>query len=136
MAGNSTRLAPREAGIVRDLWIANLTVFSVVSLGAFFVAPLLSAISVVVGGVVAVINFRLLEKTLCKAFLPRDTKGAMGVVLFKYYLRFIATALSLWILVSQELVEPLGLLVGLSVVVVSVIIFGAVKARRLYKEAY
>jgi hypothetical protein len=54
----------------------------------------------------------------------------------KYYLRFIATAFCLWILVSQELVEPLGLLAGLSVVVVSVIIFGAVKARRLYKEAY
>lgn len=136
MAGNSKQLAPREAGIVRDLWIANLTVFIVVSLGAFIVAPLASAISVVVGGVVAVINFRLLEKTLVKAFLPRNKKGARGAVLLKYYLRFIATAFCLWILVSQELVEPLGLLAGLSVVVVSVIIFGAVKARRLYKEAY
>ncbi len=36
----------------------------------------------------------------------------------------------------SRLVEPLGLLVGLSVVVVAIVIFGAVWARRLYKEAY
>ena len=59
----------------------------------------------------------------------------MGIVLFKYYLRFAATAALLWVLVRQGWVEPLGLLVGLSVVVLSIITCVALQAHRMIKEA-
>lgn len=56
--------------------------------------------------------------------------------LTKYYLRFLATAVVLFFLVRQGLVEPLGLLVGLSVVVVTIFAWGARQAFKLRKEAF
>ncbi|MGD9123884.1 MAG: ATP synthase subunit I [Desulfarculaceae bacterium] len=122
--------------LVKNLWWGNLAVFGVLTAGAFILAPWFSALSVAVGGVLALVNFRLLGRTLRRAIRPGQRHGVMGTVLIKYYLRFAATAVVIWILVRQGLVEPLGLLVGLSVVVISIMIWGACQARKLYKEAY
>jgi uncharacterized membrane protein YdbT with pleckstrin-like domain len=68
--------------------------------------------------------------------LPREKKGVLSRYLTKYYLRFLATAVVLFFLVRQGLVEPLGLLVGLSVVVVTIFAWGARQAFKLRKEAF
>ena len=125
-----------EAGLLRTLWWGNLATFAVLSAGALALASWRSALGVVVGGLIALVNYRLLERTVRGAILPRNKHGVMAKVLVKYYLRFGATALVLLLLVRQGLVEPLGLLVGLSVVVVTIVIWGACQARKLSKEAH
>ncbi|KMY69244.1 hypothetical protein AAU61_02005 [Desulfocarbo indianensis] len=106
-------------------------------LGALILAPWQSAVSVAVGGAIALINFRLLERSITRSLMPQMVKKrpVLGKALLKYYIRFLATAALIIILVRQEVVEPLGLLVGLSVVVVTIFIWGALHARKLYKEA-
>ena len=125
-----------EAGMLRTLWWSNLVTFGLLSAGALVLADWRSALSVIVGGLIALINYRLLERTVRKAILPRDKHGVMARVLVKYYLRFGATALALLILLRQGLVEPLGLLVGLSVVMITIVVWGACQARKLSKEAH
>ncbi len=126
-----------EAALVKSLWLGNLLTFAVLSLGALALAPIHSAVSVVVGGAIALINFRLLERSIRRSLMPQLAKkrAVMGKALLKYYIRFIATAVVIILLVRQGVVEPLGLLVGLSVVVVTIFVWGALQARKLYKEA-
>jgi hypothetical protein len=126
-----------EADLVRNLWLGNLITFVVLSLGAFLLVPLQSALSVVVGGAIALLNFRLLERSIRRSLMPQmmRKRPVLGKALIKYYIRFAATAVVIILLVRQGLVEPLGLLAGLSVVVVTIFIWGALHARKLYKEA-
>jgi hypothetical protein len=125
-----------EAGVLRTLWWGNIVTFAVVSVGALALVNLQSALSVMIGGVIALINYQLLERTVRRSILPREKHGVLRKVLVKYYVRFAATALVLFILVRQGWAEPLGLLVGLSVVMVTIVIWGACQARKLSKEAH
>lgn len=122
-----------EAALVKSLWWGNLVTFAVVLAGAMILVSWQSAASVAVGGLIALANFGLLERTIRRTLLTRPAPGQspMRKVLIKYYLRFAATALLLFFLVRQGLVEPLGLLVGLSVVVLTIIVWGATQAKRL-----
>ncbi|MFH1060772.1 MAG: ATP synthase subunit I [Pseudomonadota bacterium] len=129
------KLEYAESGMLRTLWRGNLVVFAVLLVAALFLAPMKSALSLLVGGLIALINFRLLEITVRRAMLPSQRDGVLRKVLIKYYLRFAATALVLLILIRQGLVEPLGLLVGLSVVMLSILGWGVAQARKLSKEA-
>jgi len=129
------KLEYAESGMLRTLWRGNLAVFAVLLTAALFLAPMKSVVSLVLGGLIALINFRLLELTVRRAMLPGGRDGVLRKVLVKYYLRFFATALVLLILMRQGLVEPLGLLVGLSVVMLSILGWGVAQARKLSKEA-
>lgn len=135
MAHQPLTMATPEADLMRGLWWANLVTFGVLSAGAFALADWHSALSVVVGGAIALVNYRLLQRTVCRALLPKEKEGVMRKVLAKYYLRFLATAVVLFFLVRQGVVEPLGLLVGLSVVVITIFAWGIRQALRLRKEA-
>lgn len=137
MSTKPLKLNYAEVDLVRNLWLGNLATFAVLSLGAFIFAPVQSAISVAVGGAIALLNFRLLERSICRSLMPQmvQKRPVLGKALMKYYIRFAATAVAIILLVRQGLVEPLGLLVGLSVVVVTIFIWGALHARKLYKEA-
>lgn len=137
MSAKPLTLDYAEANLVRALWLGNLVTFAVLCLGALILAPWQSAVSVAVGGAIALVNFRLLERSVTRSLMPQMVKKrpVLGKALLKYYIRFFATAALIIILVRQEVVEPLGLLVGLSVVVVTIFIWGALHARKLYKEA-
>jgi hypothetical protein len=126
-----------EAAAVRALWLGNLVALAVLAAGAFALAPLESALSVLMGGAIALANFRLLEHNVRRSLHPaRSGKpGVVGAALVRYYLRFLATAAVIFVLIRQGLAEPVGLLLGLSVVIISIFAWGAVQARKLYKEA-
>jgi hypothetical protein len=48
--------------------------------------------------------------------------ASLRVILGKYYMRFIASGIVIFILISEHVVDPLGLFIGLSVVVMSITI--------------
>jgi hypothetical protein len=58
------------------------------------------------------------------------------VILAKYYFRFFVSGLILFFLISKGYVEPLGLFIGLSVVVASIMLATLVEVKNLFfKEA-
>lgn len=136
MAHKPLTMETPEAALIKGLWWANLVTFGVLCAGAFILTDWHSGLSVAVGGAIALVNYRMLQRTICRALLPREKGSVLSKVLAKYYLRFIATAVVLFFLVRQGVVEPLGLLVGLSVVVVTIIAWGARQALKLRKEAF
>jgi hypothetical protein len=125
-----------ETGMLRTLWWGNVVTFAVVSAGALALVDGRTALSVIIGGLIALVNYRLLERTVSRSILPREKHGILRKVLVKYYLRFAATALVLLIVVRQGWAEPLGLLVGLSVVMFTIVVWGACQTHKMSKEAH
>lgn len=92
-------------------------------------------LGIAAGGLIVTINFHLLARTLKKAFTPPQIASVKGV-LFKYYLRFIITAIIVFLLMASKYVDPFGLIVGLSVVVASVFFATLNELRQFFvKEA-
>ena len=114
---------------------ANWLLFLVASLIGSFVASPGFAKGIIFGGLIVTVNFHLLYKTLRKAFTPPRI-SSHGVILAKYYVRFILSGVILFFLISRHVVNPLGLFVGLSVVVVSIILATIIEFTKLiFKEA-
>jgi hypothetical protein len=71
--------------------------------------------------VLVTVNFHLLARTLRKALTPPHL-ASHHVVLAKYYVRFLISGCIIFVLIAGGFVDPLGLVIGLSVVVASIIL--------------
>jgi hypothetical protein len=97
-------------------------------------------LGVLAGGLIVAVNFHLLKRTIEKDMRPETVmengRSLMGRVLIKYYIRFAVSGILIFLLISNHMVHPLGLLTGLSVVVASVFLVTVLVVTRLYfKEA-
>lgn len=107
---------------------------------AAMAAPNKVALGVILGGLIVAINFHLLKNTLKNMINPEviSVKGRSVIsnVLMKYYFRFVISAAIIFVLISNHIVHPLGLLAGLSVVVASIFMATALEIKKiLFKEA-
>ncbi len=90
---------------------------------------------IIFGGLIVTVNFHLLARTLKRALTPPHL-ASPNVVLIKYYLRFIASGVILFVLIRQQVVNPIGLFIGLSVVVASIMLATMLELKKLiFKEA-
>ena len=135
MKAKPLKLRSTETTMLRMMWIMGLSVFGLLLAGAAFLAPVKSVLSVAVGGAIALINFRLMQINVQKVLRPGQPGQSMGATLLKYYARFAATAVLIIALMIMGWVEPLGLLAGLSVVVIATLLWTGYQAFKLSKEA-
>jgi small-conductance mechanosensitive channel len=92
-------------------------------------------LGILAGGLIVTINFHLLARTLRKALTPPHIASVKGVIL-KYSVRFLITAIVIYILMISKQVDPVGLIAGLSVVVASMMFATLNEVRQLItKEA-
>jgi len=96
-------------------WIL-LAVAGIVSFGVFSYDV---TRGIVLGGLIVTINFHLLYRTLQNAQETLHITSFKGI-LIKYYIRFVVSGIIIFVLMIKQLVNPVGLLVGLSIVVVSI----------------
>jgi len=75
----------------------------------------------------------MLYRTLKKAFRPPHL-GSYNVILAKYYLRFIVSGSIIFVLISKHYVNPIGLFIGLSVVVASIMLATICEIKKLFFE--
>ena len=72
---------------------------------------------------------------LKKAFVPASLTSH-NVILAKYYVRFLISGLIIFVLIFKHIVNPIGLFIGLSVVVVSITLATLIEFKNLLlKEA-
>ncbi len=117
--------------VTRANWIL---LFAASILGFVLLSPDVAQ-GILFGGLIVTINFHLLSRTLKKALTPPHL-SSLSSVLAKYYLRFIVTGFIIFVLISGHYVDPLGLFVGLSIVVVSITIATTCELKHhIFKEA-
>ena len=122
--------------ILRFITYANWIFFA-----AAFLVGLLAfhrdfALGVLAGGLIVTVNFHLLARTLKKSLTPPHLVSH-NVIIAKYYVRFIASGVIIFFLISGHYVDPLGLFIGLSVVVASIVVATVRELKNLiFKEAF
>lgn len=114
---------------------ANLVILILISGVTLMAAGRDFAMGVIAGGLIVTVNFHLLYRTLKRSFaLPRV--ASVKMILLKYYIRFTISGVIIFFLVSRHIVDPLGLFIGLSIVVASIILGTVCEAKKLiYEEA-
>ncbi len=122
--------------VVRSNWY----IFVVASLLAFINMPTQFAMGVMLGGLIVTINFHILKSTLKKSLNPVrvsiSSSSILNMVLVKYYIRFLISGIVIYLLITRNIVDPLGLIAGLSVVVASIMMATMLELTRLiFKEA-
>ena len=121
--------------IINFVTRANWILFGVASIAGFLIFSKSVALGILAGGLLVTINFHLLGKTLRKALTPPHL-ASHNVVLAKYYLRFLISGFIIFLLIAGHIVHPVGLVIGLSVVVFSIILATICELKKLLlKEA-
>ncbi|MCP4020673.1 MAG: ATP synthase subunit I, partial [Desulfobacteraceae bacterium] len=95
------------------------------------ITPTKFALGVILGGLIVATNFHLLKNTLetmiqSEVVLERG-RSVVSNILVKYYIRFAISGVSIFLLISNHIVHPVGLLLGLSVVVASIFVATALE---------
>jgi hypothetical protein len=117
--------------VTRTNWI----LFSGASIVGLIAAPPEFARGIIFGGLLVTLNFHLLAKTLRKALAPPHL-ASPNAILAKYYIRFIASGFIIFVLIAGHFVNPVGLVLGLSVVVASITLATLREVKKLiFKEA-
>jgi hypothetical protein len=117
--------------IVRANWI----LFLVASILGFVLMPADFARGILFGGLLVTVNFHLLAGTLRKALTPPHL-SSHNVVIAKYYLRFLSSGFIIFVLIAGNYVNPVVLVIGLSVVVCSIMLATMREITKLiFKEA-
>jgi hypothetical protein len=121
--------------ILKFVTWANWIVFFISSVLGFVFLPADFARGILFGGLLVTVNFHLLARTLKSAFTPPHL-SSHNLVLAKYYLRFLVSGFIIFVLIAGHFVNPLGLVIGLSVVVFSIMLATMCELKKLiFKEA-
>jgi hypothetical protein len=117
--------------VTRSNWI----LFLAASVLGFMLLPTNFAKGVLFGGLLVTVNFHLLAGTLRKALTPPHL-ASHNLVIAKYFLRFIGSGFIIFVLIAGKFVNPVGLVIGLSVVVISIMLATLCEITKLFfKEA-
>lgn len=122
-----------QARIFKFINIANWTLLAVITTIGFIIKTPDFAMGIVLGGLIVTINFHLLYRTIKKAFTPTHL-SSFSAILVKYYLRFFISAVVIFVLILGHYVDPIGLTIGLSIVVMSITIAAVLEAKKLICE--
>ncbi len=121
--------------LVKFVARTNWVIFFIATGAGLIMSPPDFARGIIFGGLIVTVNFHLLSRTLKSALTPPQLSSP-NVILAKYYIRFIASGFIIFVLISQKLVHPLGLILGLSVVVASITLATMYELTKLiFKEA-
>jgi len=130
---------PKESELIIKLNLNAWLIMVALSLSSLLFFPLEITAGVMVGGLLVSINLHLLRRVIVRALAP-GSRVSPGSVLIKYYLCFLATGVIIFILISQGLIDGLGLLLGLSTFIINIFMFlfhqtGIIIYKLIIKEA-
>ncbi len=127
--------------VIRFVTKSNWYLFILATLLGFINTPFEFALGILCGGLLVTLNFHVLRRTVFKTFDPEKIRvyggrAILNGVLIKYYIRFAISGMVIFALINQNIVDPMGLILGLSVVVVSLMAATTLELTRLiFKEA-
>jgi len=109
----------------KDISKRNWITLLILSTFSFFLMSRLLTTGIIVGGLIVIFNFDLLQHTMRRAFPSGEELKTKKIFLIgKSYFRLLALGIIVYLLIRLEVVDPIGLTIGLSTVVFSIVSFG------------
>ena len=105
----------------KKIEIANWIVLTILFIVSLIFTPFEFYLGVLLGGFISILNFYWMERGL-RGIFTNTAGNVKGNVMVKYYIRLVLTAIVLYFLIANGTVNVVGLLIGLSVVVINIII--------------
>jgi uncharacterized membrane protein (DUF485 family) len=113
----------------KRLEITNWILLAVLIAGSLFLRSSRFSLGILCGGVISIINFHWLYRNLLSVF-SKHLNRARSALMLRYYFRLAVTAFALYWVISRNLVDVIGLVVGLSVVVLNIVLTTALVLSR------
>lgn len=109
----------------KDLLQRKIEFRNVVILGLMLIASLLFmpwrfTLGILLGGIISIVNLYWLGRDLRVIFSTLSGK-AKSAMMIRYYIRMAVTAVLLFFVITELPVDVIGLLVGLSLVVINIV---------------
>lgn len=111
-----------SAQLIKKVQVSSLVLCLILTLAGGIFISVNFALGILAGGIIASFNFHWLQKTLRKIFDQQVVFGGKAIYYVKYYLRLIIVGIILYELIVNKMVHPLGLITGLSVVVINIMV--------------
>jgi len=106
----------------RRLEVANWIILAILFIPSLLFAPTKFYLGVLLGGFISILNFYGMELGLRSLFKNPAAANVQRPTMIKYYIRLALTALVLFLLISADTVNVIGLILGLSVVVINIVV--------------
>lgn len=110
----------------KKLEIANWVIIGILFTLSLFFMPYRFTLGMLLGGFISIVNFHWLERDLRKVF-GRLSEKSGSVLMFKYFIRFAVIGVALYFIIIGNIVDIIGLVIGLSTVVITMV-FTAIAA--------
>ena len=116
-----------EARLLKRVERTSAVLLILMPLGAWGLLSAQIAFGVLLGGGIVVISFQVLKWQLRKALLAPGRIPTKGGLFASYYLRFLGTLFVVFTVIHFGWADPIALVVGLSVMVLSIMLVGGME---------
>lgn len=112
-----------------DLKRRNWIILLIISLLGYFFMSHSMTFGVISGGFIAIANFAFLQSIIRRAFQFDEIIKAKRIFLVvKSFFRLLILGVIIYILITRGWVDPIGLTIGLSTIVFSIVSYGISRA--------
>ncbi len=105
----------------KRLEITNWILLAALAAGSLLLQSTRFSLGILCGGLISIVNFHWLYRNLLSAFAKHPSR-AKTALLVRYYLRLAVTAFVLYWIISGDRVDVIGLVIGLSIVVLNIVL--------------
>jgi len=109
-----------KAPLQRRREITNLVVLGFLLLGSTVLKSFSFSLGILLGGLISIFNFYWLHQNLRDTF-EHLMDGSKSSILLKYGVRLAVTAVLLYFIIAYRIADVLGLLLGLSIVIINIV---------------
>lgn len=115
--------------IYKHLKKLNWLILLILSLVSYVLLSHALTFGIILGGLIIMANFHVFQHTIRRSFSPEGVMHTPKVaIIAKYYFRLLALGIIIYIFITRGWVDPVGLGIGLSTVVISIVSLGIGRA--------
>jgi len=119
--------------IYEELKVNNWITLLILSSTSYFLLSPSQTLGTITGGLIVIANFRVFQHAIRKAFSPDGLfKSSRTSIILRYYIRLLVLGIIIFILIWKGWVDPVGLAIGLSTVVISIFTLGIRMAMKIF----
>jgi hypothetical protein len=115
-----------------DLASADILILNTLGGALFFSWN--TAFGILIGGGIVVVSFQVLKWQLRRTLQRPGRLPSRAAVFLSYYVRFLATLFVIFLVMYLGVAKPFPILIGLSVMVLSIVLVGAFEFIMMKKE--
>jgi hypothetical protein len=104
----------------RKIELRNVVILGVMLIASLLLMPWRFTLGILLGGIISIVNLYWLGRDLRVIFSNLSGK-AKSAMMIRYYIRMAVTAVVLYFIITELPVDIIGLLVGLSLVVINIV---------------